>query len=276
LGEENSQTPDQQRAMASYLRELDPYDHHIVIQTFPDEQNKVYTPLLGDQSELTGVALQNDWRVVHRQTLKWLRASSASGKPWVVCNDEQNHWTTGTPPDPGYDGYDGTDREGNVVHTVHDIRKHVLWGNLMAGGGGVEHYFGWELPQSDLLAEDWRSRAMTWNFGKIALAFFHDNEIPFWEMTNRNDLIGASDDAKTQYCLARTGGPYLVYTHGGTPMKLDLSSERGAFRVEWFNPRTGGELARGSVNRIRAGSVVSLGAPPSDADEDWLAIVRRK
>ena len=43
LGEENTQSPDEQRAMAQYLRDVDPYDHHIVVHTFPGEQDRVYS-----------------------------------------------------------------------------------------------------------------------------------------------------------------------------------------------------------------------------------------
>ncbi len=46
LGEENTQTTAEQEAMAGYLKAVDPYDHHIVAHTFPQDQNTVYPPLL--------------------------------------------------------------------------------------------------------------------------------------------------------------------------------------------------------------------------------------
>ena len=48
LGEENTQSTEQQIAMIDYIAELDAYDHNIVVHTFPDQQDKVYRPLLGD------------------------------------------------------------------------------------------------------------------------------------------------------------------------------------------------------------------------------------
>ncbi|MEM7627081.1 MAG: DUF5060 domain-containing protein [Planctomycetota bacterium] len=274
LGEENSQTPEQQRAMAQFILDTDPYDHLIVMQTFPHEQEKMYVPLLGDQSVLTGAALQNDWDKAHQQTLRWVRESAAAGKPWVVCNDEQNHWRFGTPPDTGYPGYDGTDKDGNPVgYDEHDIRQHTLWGNLMAGGGGVEYYFGWELPQGDLFVDDWRSRANTWEFSRIALTFFHEHEIPFWEMTNRNDLVGNPSDTNARYCLVKPGELYLVYLPDGGTSTLDLSDAKGDFTVQWFNPRDGGGLIDGSVASVTAGGEVDLGRAPQDADEDWLVVI---
>ena len=38
------------RAMAQYIKDLDPYDHHIVVHTYPDWQDRVYPPLLGDRT----------------------------------------------------------------------------------------------------------------------------------------------------------------------------------------------------------------------------------
>ena len=41
----------------------------------------------------------------------------------------------------------------------HDeVNGPVLWGNLMAGGAGVEWYFGYKFAHSDLNCEDWHSR----------------------------------------------------------------------------------------------------------------------
>ena len=42
----------------------------------------------------------------------------------------------------------------------------------MAGGAGVEYYFGYWLPENDLVAENFRSRDKSWDYGRIALDFF--------------------------------------------------------------------------------------------------------
>ncbi|PAW66426.1 MAG: hypothetical protein B9S38_13730, partial [Verrucomicrobiia bacterium Tous-C4TDCM] len=107
IGEENTQSSEEVRDMAKYLHETDPYRHPIVLHTFPPEQDRVYKPLLGEESLLTGVSLQNSWKVVHEKTLHWLRESAAAGRPWVVANDEQNPAGLGVPPDAGYRGHDG-------------------------------------------------------------------------------------------------------------------------------------------------------------------------
>ena len=131
MGEENTQTTAQQRAMAQYIHDVDPYDHIVVVHTFPNQQEDVYQPHLG-QTLLQGLSLQNAWNAAHQQTARWVRGSAAAGVPWVVANDEQGSASTGVPPDPGYPGFTGKDNQGNQVQSLHDIRKLTLWGNLMA------------------------------------------------------------------------------------------------------------------------------------------------
>ncbi len=70
IGEENTQSSEQVRAMAKYIRQIDPYDHPIVIHTFPDQQDNVYSKLIGNQSVITGASLQNGWSQTHQRTLK--------------------------------------------------------------------------------------------------------------------------------------------------------------------------------------------------------------
>jgi hypothetical protein len=279
LGEENTQSPRQQREMAAYLRQVDPYGHHIVVHTFPGAQDKVYPELLGDKSVLTGASLQNSWSNAHQRTLKWIRASAAAGKPWVVANDEQNPASDGVPPDAGYSGHDGFAEQGGKKYDRHDIRKLCLWGTLMAGGGGVEYYFGYKHPQNDLVCEDFRSRDKLWDDARIAVGFFTNalpkSNVSLAEMTSHDALVGNAKSDNSRYCLARPGELYLVYLPEGGSAELDLSGARGDYSVAWFNPRAGGELQGGSVQRVSGGGKASLGDPPADAKLDWLIVVSR-
>ena len=261
--------------MARFIQETDPYDHLRVIHTYPDWQDRVYPPLLGDQSALTGASLQNHWDVTHQRTLKWLAASAYARKPWVVANDEQGDASLGVPPDPGYADSNGiaTEKSGRT-YTLHDIRKRTLWGNLMAGGAGVEYYFGYTLPQNDLACEDWRSRDQSWDYCRIALDFFRDHNIPFWDMTNANARIGNDQNDDRGYCLVQPGEIFVVYLPDGGSAELDLGPTPQRLRVRWFNPRAGGPLVDGSVRRVRGPGRVALGAAPRDPDQDWAIVVR--
>ncbi len=115
IGEENTQSSDEIRDMVNFLHETDPYKHPIVLHTFPNQQEKVYRPLLGDGSLLTGLSLQNSWDAVHRLTKQWIRESEVAGRKWVVANDEQNPASLGVPADPGFEGSDGTAEEKESV-----------------------------------------------------------------------------------------------------------------------------------------------------------------
>jgi len=276
LGEENTQSAVEQRAFAEYLRSMDPYDHPIVVHTFPDWQDRVYAELLGEKSVLTGASLQCSWDAAHERTLHWRTESARAGRPWVVANDEQGPADLGVPPDPGYRGHSGKAGQGDKAYDLHDIRKRTLWGSLMAGGAGVEYYFGYELPQNDLGCEDFRSRDKSWDYCRIALDFFREHKIPFWEMSNHDALVINAREVGGAYCFARPGQVYLVYLPKGGSAELDLEGSRDVFTVSWLNPRSGGALQAGSVSQVKGGTKVSLGEPPADANEDWLAIVRVK
>lgn len=253
IGEENTQSPDEVKEMIAWIHELDPYDHHIVMHTYPGQYERRYGPLLGLEA-FTGVSLQLHWDEVHRLTAVWHRKSREAGHPWVCANDEQGPASLGVPPDPGYPG------DAEAPYDLHDIRKRVLWGNLMAGGAGVEYYFGYQLAQNDLLCEDWRSRDRSWDYARIALEFFRT--VPFREMTCRDDLVDNPEHDNTTYCLAKPGDRYLVYLPEGGERTIDLP--QGERRLAWFNPRTGERGDAEPWNNL------TLSAPDRN---DWLAII---
>lgn len=277
LGEENTQSLEQQRAMIEWIRKLDPYDHPIVVHTYPDWQDRVYQPWLGNRDGLDGVSLQNDWRVAHERVLYWRRASAESGYPWVVCCDEQNPASRGVPPDEGYRGHDGRARIDGQSYSRDDIRKYTLWGTFMAGGAGVEYYFGYGLPENDLLCEDFRSRDRVWDDCRIALDFFRTNHIPIQEMDNHDEWVRAESDGEQvpAFCFAHPDSLWLVYLpQGGTcriqpPPSIATPATLRAVKLEWFNPRTGETVNDGHTKYHD--SEIEFSAPDS---HDWLAVLR--
>jgi len=256
LGEENTNTPEQQKQFAQYIDELDAYGHPVVVHTFPGKYEAVYGPLLGYR-HFHGPSLQmGDAEKTHEETVRWVRRSAEAGHKWFVSLDEIGPANTGVKPDADDPGHD-------------DVRKHALWGNLMGGGAGCEWYFGYNYAHNDLNCEDWRSRQRMWDQTRWALEFFRCN-LPFEQMRPADELLSTPG----AYCLAAEGEIYAVYLpDGGT---TDLKLADGRYRVRWYNPRAGGELADGTVLAVTAPGPRSLGQAPSDRDQDWAVLVVRE
>ena len=272
IGEENTQSTVNHIAITKYFYQNDAYRHNVVLHTFPGADEKVYTPLLGNNSKLSGVSLQNSWDAVFIKTLKWVTESNAAGKPWIVANDEQGSAAKGVPADPGYKGFDAS----TAGYSIDDVRKQTLWANIMAGGAGVEYYFGYQFPENDLICEDFRSRDKSWDYCRIAINFLSDNKIPFQEMKNADALIGNTTQTKEKHCLATDGEIYLVQLAYVPTSTLDLKEVQGDYTIDWFNPVTGGKLTKGSTKTAKGGKVIALGNPPLAVNQDWVVVVKKK
>lgn len=253
LGEENTNTTAQLEAFAAYIRGVDPYDHPIVVHTFPKQYDQVYRPLLGNPN-FEGPSLQlGDMKGAHDETLKWIRESELAGRPWFCCLDEIGPARVGVKPD-------ADDPEHN------DVRRFALWGNLMAGGSGCEWLFGYDYPHTDLDCEDWRSRDRMWDQTRFAIEFFQ-RHLPFTEMRAHDELV----EGDGAWCFAKPGEVYAVYFPVDQGIKLRLAP--GTFSLTWYNPRSGGELIPGAV--LSGGDVVEIGNAPEDGGRDWVALVRK-
>ncbi len=270
LGEENTQTTQQIQAMVDYIAESDPYQHLIVLHTFPNEQDKQYLPLIGNKSKLTGLSLQNGGiHDTHWQTVKWVNTSADAGKPWVVAFDESGTAAHGQCPDLGYEGYDGKDNSGKMTYTQHDVRHQTLYGTLMGGGAGVEYYFGYQYAQNDLKCEDWRSREQSWDYCRVAIELFE--KLPLSEMLPADELIGNPKHDNSRFCFAKPGELYLVYLPSGGSTQLDMSSAQGAFTVTSINPANGN--AADATTVIQGGASVEIVAP--NTKHDWLIRIEK-
>ena len=255
LGEETKLSTEQIQAMAGYLAAVDPYDHNIVIHTFPSQHEKVYGPLLGEESALTGVSIQTssrEFKQVHAAVVTWVRRSAETGKKWVVACDEPGDASFSLAPDRD--------------DPNHDLpRMNALWGTLLGGGQGVEWYFGYKYAESDLTCQDWRSRDVMWDQCRFALEFFRKCEVPFWKMSPQDELsrsgnwvlASAADDADFHMVVQ--------VRDGGTS---ELALPKGEFGFGWFNPRSGGGLV--SSGRVTGGVIHRFEAP---GKEDWILLL---
>ena len=253
LGEENTQTTQQQKDMATYFAKHDPYHHLIVIHTFPNEHEKIYTPLLGNKSDLTGLSIQTskpDFSMVHEVVNKWVTASKSVGKKWVVSVDE-----------PGDAGNALVTDDENPEHNI--ARINGLWGTLMAGGAGTEWYFGYKHPNSDLTCQSYRSRDLFWNQCKIALDFFRKYHIPFQEMQCMDNLTKTKND----FVFAKPEEIYLVYSKESGEISLNLPDV--GYQAMWYNPKTGESK---EIKGLSENKSIKFKTPSS---QDWLLYLHK-
>ncbi|WP_249558373.1 DUF5060 domain-containing protein [Cellulophaga sp. 20_2_10] len=264
LGEENGpvhwspkgQSDADRKAMATYIKTHDPYHNFVALHThsLAKEQDLYLEPLLGFEF-LDGPSMQtNSLDSIHNITKKWISESQLAGKNWVVSQDEIGPADAGAKPD--------------VDDPNHDtIRNEVLWGNLMAGGAGVEWYFGYKYAHNDLNCEDWRSRENVWNQTKHALDFFN-KYLPFDKMYAADGLTDNPDD----YVFVENDKIYAIYLPEVKETKINLFGSTKKYTVKWYNPRTGGKLINGSIKKIIGGYEKSIGFPPNK-DKDWVALI---
>lgn len=262
LGEENVQSPRQQIACMNWLRSINPYHQHTVVHNdhwHAKNLHETFDPLLGSAA-FTGTAIQDfHWNDIHTHVLRYVRSSAAAGRPWVVSADEMGGANFGTLPDADDPRHDHP-------------RRYGLWATLMAGGAGVEWYFGWQnnSPLSDLSAQDWRSREKMYQQTRTALQFFR-RQLKFWHMDPMdNEIVGAG-----VFGLAAPGETYALYLPHGGGTRFDLGHHPGIYEVKWFDPRRGGDLQDGSVTKLRGPGLNWTGFPPSEPTEDWVVLIRR-
>lgn len=255
----NGQNTEQRKAMVKYISEHDPYENLIVIHTHHNNESKeeLFTPLLGFE-HLDGMSIQNgNPHHTYESVLEWREKSATAGRPWVIHLDELG---------PANRGIDPDDREDN---NQAEMRNAILWATLMAGGGGVEWYFGYLNHNNDLGCEDWRSRDRLWDYTYYALEFFH-RHLPFWEMTPDNSIV--THDG-TFYSFYKSGEVYAIYLAKAGPCEIDLTNVEGTYRVSWYNPRSGGDLQEGSVKMVSGAGTQSLGSPPDSPNADWVVLL---
>jgi len=67
-----------------------------------------------------------------------------------------------------------------------------------------------------------------------------------------------------------------VYLKNGGEAIVDLSGAKNQeLSVQWFNPRTGGNLINGTPGTVTGGSEnISLGVAPNTTGEDWVVLLK--
>ena len=143
----------------------------------------------------------------------------------------------------------------------------------------MEYYFGYGFDNADLTCQDFRSRANMWVQSRYALEFFSKNAVPFQDMYNDNSRV-----SNGHWCLVeKSGKTIVVYVLAGGTATIDLTGlgsnpatkpSDTFVSVQWYDPRNGGSLQKGSVASLQLGYAQSLGDAPNSSSKDWVVLLR--
>ncbi len=260
LGEINQDTR-HEIDMINYIKEVDPFDSFTVLHTSSrqQERDEIMGPLLGLQT-LDGPSIQiHHPESAHKETIAWLQMSADAGKQWVVNIDEIGPASR------------GIDEDSVAINNQDTVRWVTLWGNLMAGGAGVEWYCGYRSANNDLNLESWKTRDRVWRFTSAATDFFQKHT-SFTEMVSTDQLI----NDQHAYCFSKSNDTYVVYDWRVEDLTLDLSGASGTYNVSWFDPITGGDLKKSDIKMIEGDKIQALGNPPGNPDQDWVILIKKQ
>jgi hypothetical protein len=239
-------SPEMVKEFASYIQQVDPYDHPITVHQLADPDTS-YTPFLGDERFST-TSFQYSGRYADHgaEVEEWRQKSAASGRPLVISLDELATVTT---------------------TNASDQRKKILWPTYFSGG-----QLEWYVKEEDRTLEDFRRYEELWTYTRYARLFMQ-RRLPFWEMEPQDELlVGEPLDGGGGQVFAKPGQVYAVYLPDATSTgTLDLSGVTGVFRERWYNPRTG--AFDDNATTVTGGSYVDLGAPPHSPSEDWVVLL---
>lgn len=254
------------RSYANYIRGLDPYNHPIVMHTWPTDPIKVpaYQRVIADgrNTPIEGFSLQGHTYIISyfEDTKRWIDQSSAAGVPKVITSDEQGPYESGIPDD-----------SRDFWHDAN--RTQVLWPHFMAGGAGHMTYFGFFVPQSDITVTDLRSRDNWFTQVVRLINFFKGNNIPFQNMRSSDTMT-----TDGSFVLYQANNQYVIYTIGRSNTVIRMGSDTNSYRIRWFDPRAGGSLAAGTVRCVSGGGSSSIGrrrTTATPAGRDWVAYLTR-
>ncbi len=283
IGEENGQTNPDWKTQSSrdgwyalhgereqwidYLYNLDPYQHPIVLHTIPPDEGfdppaEVYEDLLGN-SNFSGPSMQlqeRDNRNIYNWTGRWVTESAGAGHQWVVNLDEYLNYNKGI-----YDNHDV-------------IRKEVLWPHFMAGGAGVEWYYGqgadgYNYDQQDI---NWRGHEgdneffNIWRDSRNALHLFRDFGIPFWDMTS--DYGNTVTPDARDFVLSTPDESFFVIYRTEEDISSSINLPEKEYFAHWYNPVSGVFVATAIPFYGGFGSPYPVGGFIGEND-DWVVVI---
>jgi len=241
--------PEVVKSFAQYIRDVDPYDHPVTVH-HAGKWQRAWGPFLGDNRFQVTSFQVNELDVVQA----WRQQSRDAGFPQVIGMDE--FFPDKTHPD-----------------NIERHRKEYLW-PIYFSGGNIEFIL------DDLLkTEDFRRYEALWQYMAYARAFM-ESHLPFWEMEPRDDLLTGESEFTGEnnviqgQVFVKEGELYAIYLPTASETgELDLTDAPGSFKLQWFNPRSGGFAGDEAI--VQGGVSLPLGTPPDNPDEDWVVLLAK-
>ena len=84
----------------------------------------------------------------------------------------------------------------------------------------------------------------------------------------------AKANHKWVVCSDEIGQHWKGAMPGGRGTEIKLPP--GEYSVDWYNPRRGGDLAKGSLTNTNGGGYRTTGNPPGSDGKDWLCLIKRE
>lgn len=105
------------------------------------------------------------------------------------------------------------------------------------------------------------------DFAELSAAI--EKAIPRADRALTRPVSTVSGQPATSWAMGAPGKHYLVYTMAGEPVQLDLTKERGSFKIAWLDSANG-EL-RAAPEAARGGSSIALQPPSLEPKRPWVA-----
>lgn len=258
LSEENDFPVQTLREMAAYLEAIDPYGHPVAVHTHPNDLS-VYQEILGDPL-FDAASVQYLPHSAGGLTQQVRTLSRNSGRKWLVDMDENGMW------DVGLSG-----------SNAREMRCEVLY-DVLFSNGGIEWYCGYhDLPLGgDVRLEDFRTREEMWRYTRIAREFLEEHMDP--ELAVPCDqfvLEGAESFGGAEAIFQRDERMAIFLPDLHVTPVVNLGQLAGEYRVRWFDPRTGDEVAEGPRVSRQEGNTVPLEIMVADRTVDWVVLLER-
>ncbi|WP_084088218.1 DUF5060 domain-containing protein [Fodinibius roseus] len=238
-------TTEQRKLFAAYVDSLVYKNDMITLHNGPSGTPDVFFDLAGFES-INGLSFQGNYEQEengHGQVLDLYKMSEANNHPWVIHYDEPYM--------------------GGKLPELDVRRKKSLWASITAGAAGIGFY-----NNMDVRLEDFRVLDSIYQTMGHARELFQEH-LPFHEMQPADELVSKG------WCFAKEGDTYLIYLKDGGSTNVSLPDDN-SYQVEWYNPRKGGDLLKGSIESINGEGSHSIGSPPRDNNRDWVCLVMKR